>query len=92
MASKVKCDLCDKLLFSRNMSKHMATKHQGKKPFPCTHCEESFTTTAFLKSHVQTFCIGRNKEEQKIVHDEEKEKSPIGQQSVEDEVKYLQVS
>lgn len=47
-----RCDKCDKTFSTRtNLTRHMIT-HEGRKPYICNSCGNSFTQNGSLKSHM----------------------------------------
>ena len=56
----LKCHLCDHVTASNwDFKLHIATVHEGQRPYSCKHCNKSFTRTAHLKNHIE--CIHEKK-------------------------------
>ena len=55
------CDFCDKT-FSRpeNVTRHIRTVHEGKKPFKCEDCGRNFTEKRNLEHHNESYHAPRN--------------------------------
>ena len=55
------CDFCDKT-FSRpeNVTRHIRTVHEGKKPFKCEECGRNFTEKRNLEHHNESYHAPRN--------------------------------
>ena len=46
------CPICDDVLKNRNQFRnHMASLHQGEKPFKCLQCDTGFSGPDYLKRH-----------------------------------------
>ena len=48
----LKCHLCDHVTVSQRYLKlHIATVHEGQRPYSCKHCDKSFASKKGLKTH-----------------------------------------
>ena len=48
------CDICGKRCQSHSaMNLHIATVHEGKKPYECTDCDRKFGTSSNLNTHLR---------------------------------------
>ena len=51
---KYQCDKCNRpFLTSRNLKKHKASRHEGKK-YKCNQCEKELSSDELLKKHIET--------------------------------------
>lgn len=50
--SKCLCDICGKSISVDNLKMHKRI-HSGYKPYACTYCEKSFTTSIILRDHLR---------------------------------------
>ena len=55
----VQCTICNKHFTSKTyLKEHIATVHEGKKPFQCANCDSRFTKQSKLKIHNASFHDG----------------------------------
>ena len=51
-----------------HLNKHVQMVHEGQRPFPCEHCEKSFTRNTYLTAHVLGVHEGKKPYECDICH------------------------
>ena len=49
---KVECGICHKIIYQRNLSRHIISVHERIKPFHCEKCASSFTEKKTLDRHI----------------------------------------
>ena len=49
---KVECGICHKIIYQRNLSRHIISVHEGIKPFQCKKCASSFAEKKTLNRHI----------------------------------------
>ena len=56
----VRCEICGKTCSHMgHMNKHVASVHEGKKPFKCDICDCRFSQKSHMNSHVASFHEGK---------------------------------
>ena len=54
------CPFCDRnFTIKQNLNRHIASVHEGKKPFKCNNCEASFSEKQHVKRHIQSVHKGK---------------------------------